>query len=327
MIRPTHRARHWLGRVGLGMASLLLLEWGLRFALSDITTTAQYSYFSERWIASDAVHTNRLGFREREFEAIPASSVCRICMVGDSFLFGQGLPVAARLSNILDAQLNSGAAEVEVLNFGAKGANLAEYLEVLDNDVLPTNPNVVLLQWFINDADSEQHPYPSAARLLPWRVGDRFLTRHSALWSLAGIAFDRVALGVGMRDHYWDFTQALLSDENGSPARAARDHLRAFVEACQAAGVPVGIILFPDLGVDVGNDYPLGFLMDRAAAQCRELGVPYIDLRTVFRQVPPPHRARLCLNWLDGHPSKFANELASRRVYDWLPPLLEQVQR
>ncbi|MBT3194115.1 MAG: SGNH/GDSL hydrolase family protein [Verrucomicrobia bacterium] len=316
-------AKQWLGRVGLLLATLFLLEVGVRFVLRGITTTAQSSFFSTRWAQSGAVQTNRLGFREREFDATPAPSISRICMVGDSLLFGQGLPVEARLSHLLEAQLNEREPRFEILNFGTKGANLPEHVAALQGSVLPVRPDLVLLQWFVNDADAAGAAYPSLPRLLP-RGADRFLTRHSAIWSLAGITLERIALCLRLRESYWSFTRSLLEDEDGPAAIAARECLEAFVEVCRDEDVALGVILFPDLGVDLGEGYPLGFLMDRTLAQCRELGVPCLDLRAAYREVPREQWGAMQLNRLDSHPSAAANALAAKCVHDWLLPLLEQ---
>jgi hypothetical protein len=51
-----------VARGGLTLIALLVLEAGIRLALINMTTTAQSSYFSERWMKSVAGEINRFGF-------------------------------------------------------------------------------------------------------------------------------------------------------------------------------------------------------------------------------------------------------------------------
>jgi hypothetical protein len=307
-----------VARGGLTLIALLVIEGGIRLALINMTTTAQSSYFSERWMKSVAGEINRFGFREREYQSGPLLNASRICMIGDSFLFGQGLPAASRFSNMLEERLREEGGAFEVLNLGSKGANLPEHIEVLQRAVLPLAPDLVILQWFINDADSPSYPYPPSPRLLPWRAADRVLTRHSALWSMSRIAIDRVGLYTGVRESYWSFTRSLLIDANSAPSTEARANLQSFVERGQQNGAKVAIVLFPDLGVDLGEDYPLGFLMDRTKAQCDELGVPCLDLRAAYQNLRRDQWRKLHVNWLDSHPSELANRIATQATCEWL---------
>ena len=318
------RIRRGVARGGLTLIALLVIEAAIRLALINMTTTAQSSYFSERWMRSIAGEINRFGFREREYQSVPLLNASRICMIGDSFLFGQGLPTASRFSNMLEERLREEGGAFEVLNFGSKGANLPEHIEVLQSAVLPLAPDLVILQWFINDADSPSYPYPPSPRLLPWRAADRVLTRHSALWSMIRIAIDRVGLYMGVRESYWSFTRTLLIDVNSGPSTEARANLKSFAERCQQNGTAVVVVLFPDLGVDLGEDYPLGFLMDRTHAQCVEMGVPCLDLRTAYRRVRREQWPELQLNWLDSHPSRVANRIAVDAVQPWISQILAE---
>ena len=105
---------------------LLLGEFTVRVALGGITSTANMqTWFGKRW-QRDYVTLNELGYREREFELEKPPGVYRIAVVGDSFAYGQGLPVEERFSNLLEAKLNSrGEQSYEVLNFSVPGLTTA----------------------------------------------------------------------------------------------------------------------------------------------------------------------------------------------------------
>lgn len=139
-----------------GLATLVALvaaELCVRMYLADITTTYDNrSYFALKWKAAH-VSLNQRHYREREITDLKDDGVYRIAIIGDSFTFGQGIEEKDRFSNLLEVALSSPSSpstvlshRVEVLNFGNAGANTLEELTRLRRDVLPIQPDFVLLQ-------------------------------------------------------------------------------------------------------------------------------------------------------------------------------------
>ncbi|HET9315556.1 MAG TPA: SGNH/GDSL hydrolase family protein [Vicinamibacteria bacterium] len=135
------------------------------------------------------VRTNSLGLRsDREFE-LARDDVKRVLLLGDSFTFGEGLPVEHTFASQLDALLNGdGPRRYDVLNAGVGGwGTLQEVTYALDH--LPRlRPHAIVLTFCGNDPDDD-------ARFLAKDVdnekgrfyfpGKIFIRNHSQLYGLA----------------------------------------------------------------------------------------------------------------------------------------------
>ena len=162
------RAKRTLAKwaiLGLTVAGLLLVgEYAARYMFSDVTSTGDNTgYFARQW--KKTVRENSWGFREREFKLRKPQDVYRIAVIGDSITFGQGIGEEDRFTNLLQRRLNgrSNTGGYEVLNFGKGGAETVDHLEFLRYPVLYTNPDFILLQWYVNDVeghDMRQRPRP-----------------------------------------------------------------------------------------------------------------------------------------------------------------------
>lgn len=97
---------------------------------------------------------NSFGMRQREFDLKELQGKYLIAVIGDSHTY------SIKVKNAEDAfpqkieyYLNHALSEdnVRVLNFGVPGYNTAQELELLKQKVLKFNPNLVILQYSIND--------------------------------------------------------------------------------------------------------------------------------------------------------------------------------
>lgn len=312
-------------------ATVLALSAALALGLAETLTRYLYrgttvdngGYFSRRWWTEHPPRKNRLGFREREVTAHPDSGVYRIAVVGDSFTFGSGLAEEDRMTNIVERRLNGGGGRrYEVLNFGRSGAETVDHIVILEQSVLGIHPHFVLLQWYTNDVeghDKKDRPERQVRPLLPSGVTRRLITK-SAFYSLVDRQLWqlRIRLAHGHRPRE-SYLVRRFADPQSPDAREAEAALLRFVAIAKAAGLPVGIVAFPDLTEDLMGSYPLGFLIDRVMAVCGEVSIPCVDLRAVFAHAPPPDR--LWVSRLDRHPNRLANELATDAVLGRFAPL------
>ncbi len=99
---------------------------------------------------SVTITTNSAGMRgDLEYEKKKPRGVYRICMLGDSFLFGYGVEdyevVSYRLLELL------GEGSYEVLNFGVSGYGQAEQLSLYQHRVKQYSCNHVTLLYYSND--------------------------------------------------------------------------------------------------------------------------------------------------------------------------------
>ncbi|MBY0494604.1 MAG: hypothetical protein K2Y23_10345 [Cyanobacteria bacterium] len=294
--------------------SLGLAEPVTRIIFRDVTTSSDNGgFFSRRWFRTGAVQLNSAGFRERGFAAEKPAGVYRIVAVGDSFTFGNGIRADERYSAILQARLPQ---HFEVLNFGAAGANTPGHRSLVERLLAEIHPDFVLLQWYVNDVeDDDSSGRPTFHPLMPIRALHNWLNNSSALYTVANMQWAETQVALGMTASYPDYLRRRLGDENSSDSQLDRNLLLDLVARCRRAGVPLGIVLFPDTaGTDFGAGYPFAYLHERVLDVCRAQNLTCLDLRNDFSKVRD-HRL-LWANRLDHHPSALANEIAAQRILD-----------
>lgn len=313
------------GAVNVGLllvtlgGSIAIGEGVARWIFRDVTTTADFrGYFTNRWLRN-AVRHNHYDFRGAEFEEDKHPGVFRVAVLGDSFTYGNGVAEADRFSNRIGAAL--GSRGVEVLNFGFPGNNWPEHVKALERRVLRLRPDYVLLQWGINDVELDRDVALRPA--IPALIGDprlhETLHRDSALYTLLNAQWVRMQLTRQMGDTYPDYIRRLYGDAASEGARDAERLLRRFVALCRERGIGVGLVMFPDAAVSLGEDYPYRFLHERTQAACTALTVPCLDLWPDFARVPD--RMSLWASPLDAHPSALANRIAADRILETFAPL------
>lgn len=301
------------------VVSLIGAEFVVRFVLRDITTTADNrSYFALRWKRAN-VQLNALGYREREIDATNASGAYRVAFIGDSFTFGQGIATHERMTNLLERELRARGRNIEVLNFGNAGDNTADQIVALRKLLPHVRPNFVVLQWFVNDVElpassSSARPAngPSGSPSLVNEVKSGM--RHiSALYFLAAEVWHAALTEMG-RGYLEDMRQR-FGDPSSPASLRAEAALAEFVRTSRDAGVPVGFVLIPHLGMSEETGSPFDFLHDRVAAFCDREEIPLVDLRKAFNPYLRGSRyAELWVNRFDSHMGPLANRLAAAEI-------------
>jgi len=111
---------------------------------------------------------NSLGMAQREFDASSLQGRIVIAVVGDSHAYSVESPNHARaFPATLEHHLNAsaGAQTFTVLNFGVPGYNTVQELEVLRSKALRFKPDLVILQYCINDEHIANYIQPRFVRL------------------------------------------------------------------------------------------------------------------------------------------------------------------
>lgn len=296
----------------LGTTVLLMAgigEVAVRLAFSHITTTGDNSSaFARTWHA-EHVRVNSWDFREREFHGAKPAGTYRIAVIGDSLTFGQGIPEEARFTNRLQEALARRASSYEVLNFGRPGAETVDELVTLERVLADAEPDFVLLQWFVNDVEGhDKEGRPQFLPLLPSATLSSWLQKSSALYYLVSLQWRNVQTiwGEGRHETYVDYMTRRFGSPEGADFRAYRDVLSAFIRQCRDRQVPVGIVVFPMTGGELGH------LLDGVLDLCDRESIPCLDLRPAF--APYDGGQALWVNRFDSHPNALANRLAAGEI-------------
>ncbi len=287
------------------------------------------------------VRVNSLGLRGPDHPVPRVGEGRRVLLLGDSMIFGAGLPeeetISARLENLMP--------EAEVINAGVFGYNMVQQIALLE-EIAPTyRPDVVIAGFVHNDIDnwglgdggavppimsSRFDPPPRDAwssRLADFMLPGTFDPDRLNLLPAEGggvrtwiAARSRLYLFVyvRLRTHAWNLT----AGERRDPfliypvCRTAevvwdplRDGFRRMRAIAASIGARFGVVI---LGAQLWEGRPL----ERLAGLLEEEGIPVLDLTPVW--VDPAHYAReYTLGW-DPHPNGRATRLVADLLRDFL---------
>ena len=288
--------------------ALVGVEYAARFSLRNVKTSGNATDFITAHNPAPPIVNNSLGFREREIPPKQRDRY-RIAVIGDSFTWGQGVEVEERFSNRLESFLGPA---YEVFNFGQPGNNLREHLDVL-RQALPTSPDFVLLQLYINDFETAAMQRPQPRPLLP-RETDRSFRRRFVTYDMLSKQWALLQETVGLCESYPGYMSRNLLDANAPNAVETMALLHRFIDETAAAGVPTGFVIFPayDAMGPRGAHYPFAYLHDRVKALCVDTKTPCLDLLPVFSQVPDPRT--LWVSPFDAHPSTATHRRAATAI-------------
>lgn len=103
------------------------------------------------------VRINDQGIRnDRRISEIKAPGVCRIVLLGDSFMLGYEVDLENSLAYLLEQKLNSNDVSAESVNLAVSGFGTAEHLIALQSRGAQFNPDLVILEWHTTDTDDNK---------------------------------------------------------------------------------------------------------------------------------------------------------------------------
>lgn len=100
------------------------------------------------------VETNSMGFRDSELNAVKGDDEIRILVLGDSITSSEYLPKEQSYTEIVESELESNLAgrRVEVINSGVMDIGTVEEISILEERGLDTQPDLILLAFYLNDS-------------------------------------------------------------------------------------------------------------------------------------------------------------------------------
>ncbi|MBX9788995.1 MAG: hypothetical protein K2Y37_08785 [Pirellulales bacterium] len=253
--------------------------------------------------------------RDRKYEARPADGVLRIAAIGDSFVFGEGVPIERTLGRQLEAKLGP---DFEVINASQSGLQTDQEVELarlfagefgcrraivvfLANDVVPSQ-QLLDRQNLLTDLVNVRDERVGALRRHAWNAGPS---------RLANLIFSRDAL-----TRVTDMTIQWYLDcydpaQNADGLARLADAFRqlAAIDDCQVA-----LVMYPLLEGLEGN-WPLAPIHARVGQMAREAGLPVLDLAPAFAGQTTNE---LWVHTSDHHPNGRANAIAVEAILKWL---------
>jgi lysophospholipase L1-like esterase len=258
------------------------------------------------------VAINGAGLRDDRELAPREPSTTRIMMLGDSVTFGFGVAQHETTAAQLEARLNAdpNGRRFEVLNAGVGNYNTAMEVAAYLTHGRALEPDIVLLNFFVNDA--EPTPVPRG----------NFLTRRS----LAAVYFnnrvDSVARWSNGAPGWQDYYAGLFA-ETQPGWQKARAAIAALQQACDRDRRALAIINYPDLHQT--KPYPLGAITESVRRVAERHALPFLDLTPDV--IEQEEASLLWVNGGDPHPNGATNARYARRIAEWLTRVMLPVSK
>jgi len=243
------------------------------------------------------VAINSMGLRDREYSLEKPAGVTRILMLGDSLTFGWGAPEEGTTSKALERLLNAGGpGRYEVINTGVGNTNTAMQTAYFVNKGYRFQPDIVVLNYFINDAEET-----------PRKKENWFTTRSYAAVFLGGRwdIIQRMYLGkADWREYYRG-----LYHPGAAGWQEAERSFAELADFCRAKGFKLMVVNYPELHELA--DYPFADVTGKVAGLAESRGLPFLDLLPSIRGEDP---ISLWVTPTDSHPNAKAAELFAQAI-------------
>jgi lysophospholipase L1-like esterase len=244
--------------------------------------------------------TNSQGLRDREFSLKPPPGTLRILMVGDSLTLGWGVPVQSTFSKRLEELYAGNGVKAEVINTGVGNWNTVQEVEYFLTKGYRYEPDVVILNYFINDAEA-----------VPRSQSPSFIMRHCYVCVFLSGRLDAVLRQFALRQNWENYYLNLYSDGKGSGWAAAKASIKKLSEYCRAKGIGLLIAHLPELH-DVSN-YQFQAVTDLVQEAARENDVTFVDLLPYLKD---QRSATLWVTAPDPHPNALAHQLIAQGLFE-----------
>lgn len=248
------------------------------------------------------VSISTAGLRDRDYPLEKPIGAVRVLMLGDSITFGWGAPEDGTTSTALERRLNAatGPIRYEVINTGVGNTNTAMQVAYFINKGYRFQPDVVVLNHFINDA--EETPKRRDNWLTSWSYAAVFLAGRFDI-------LQRTYFGkADWREYYRDLYRP--------DAPGWQEEERSFIELaafCRVKGIRLMVANYPELH-ELDN-YPFPDVTGRIAALAQREELPFVDLLPSIRSEVP---TSLWVTPTDSHPNAKAAELFSAALVGML---------
>lgn len=273
---------------------------------------------------------NASGFRDQDYARPKPDGSFRIAVLGDSVAFGYGVEMRETFPKVLERELERLAPEgqrIEVMNFGVSGYNPYTQAALLEDVVASYQPDLVLVQFCINDLNDPTlhfdvqtrlhlgaipdaaYPDPAARRAPPTPPGALLRACHrSRLCS----RLDALLLGAAASEPDEAENQAAAVPVEGIDApewRWLEGHYGSMREASRSMGARFAVLAFP-YPAQLEGDAPHP-VRSHLVAMGNEGGWLTIDPLDRFRDAAA-RKVDLFLDWW--HPTPAGQRLAAREV-------------
>ena len=251
------------------------------------------------------VRINQRKLRDAEYPYERPAGVKRVLMLGDSITFGWGVPGEDTVAKRLERALRAAGRKVEVLNAGVGNYNTTMEVSYFLAEGARYDPQVVVLNYFINDAE----PVPASRPLT-------LLQRNSYAYVWLTGRLDVLARLAGRRQSWADYYLGLYDLPGWSEAQRS---MASLADQCRARGIALLIANYPELREL--RPYRFERVRELVRGAAERHGAAHLDLYDAVRDERPE---TLWVTKPDDHPNGRAHGLFADALTPVVGALLDR---
>lgn len=230
--------------------------------------------------------TNSLGIRYSDIDHI-SSTTKRILALGDSFVWGSGLPEEALVTTKIERMLQSQFPGIIVINAGISGYNTRDEYEQLVRLAPIYKPDHVLLFFFTNDVLSYKKERGGGERPVSWQQNVKEYLRHtSKFFALVYYLYKTkfvTWIGVPQKLLPSDYFNLDESKQGWVAFKKALLNIRDY---SKERGITLQFVIIPTLTI-LNDNYPYAELHRKVKEFSAASGILNVDLFPLFAAYDP----------------------------------------
>ena len=262
---------------------------------------------------SKYVDLNDEGYRDYNHEPNKQKNVVRIAGLGDSFTFGTGIKNVNNTHLMkLQSQLNKNESKFDVMNFGIRGADTEDEINILRKDALKYHPNIILVGYVLNDFINFEGQNNKPNFYLFWI--DKYLKDRLYSYYFLNLGYLTVKEKLGLQKDYYNFIKDSFNSANNQ--KLNEESFRKLEEISKDNNATVVIVIFPFMYHL--SDYPFVDAHNYVSRVSKENNIAVIDLLPYFKDYADD---KIIVSRYDRHPNELGHEIAAKSIYENLKKL------
>lgn len=266
--------------------------------------------------------TNSLGLRERELDKRPNAQKT-ILVLGDSFVWGDGIPAESLITTKLEKKLNEMGYNIEVVNGGGGGGNAESEYNYLVKLTPIYKPSEVIVFFFTNDIlDDKPVKDGSEMRVATsWRqkIKETLRSKSHFFAFLYYLYKDRIVEIIGVPQSMLPSDYFNLDDSKPG-WKSFKDYALKMRDYCKKNNIAFRYVIIPTLTC-LNDKYPYMEMHGKLKKFFDDSKIQYFDLFPVFSPYRP---SKLWVNLENSHWNDLGTSLAADALIKWKPFLSDE---
>jgi len=232
--------------------------------------------------------TNAQGLRNREISKDKPKQTKRILVLGDSFIWGDGISADELITLHIENMLGGYGRGIEVVNTGKGGLNTTEEFARLKKHAPMVQPDLVVLFFFTNDVlRVEPKQTEGSGKALSWKQRlKEVLRRNSKFMAYLYYQYKNVYAGkFGVPESL--LPQDYFNLDDSKPGWVAfKQAIGDIQQYCNSRDIKLLFVFIPTL-TSLNENYPYSELRNKVTAYVNERDIPQVDLFNILAPYDP----------------------------------------